>query len=315
MITILSGQNDICSGDPCYPSAKSAALEHYENLRKALDYLQANLPRTFVNLLPVLGNIIWRQSVTLFKHYLFLDVTAGWRIEKSLLCGVMSVIECRCLYGPGGAENIQKLKAVVKAYHSAEKQLVRAPAPFNRIMLFISTSMLQIDSGRYDSKEDFTVVIQPFTSNLEAPKARNFLGFDLADLSLFSVDCFHLSQKGHASCEYINLRAWGNTKLTLICFSSISRHYAVEQFARARRQQDARFHDADEEDQMPFRKDPIFVYETQLQVVLQPRKTKLISAICDKENVNLFFISIVYVPKCLSKVAVIYKRTNECIFH
>lgn len=43
----------------------------------------------------------------------------------------MSVIECRCLYGPGGAENIQKLKAVVKAYHSAEKQLVRAPAPFN----------------------------------------------------------------------------------------------------------------------------------------------------------------------------------------
>lgn len=136
MITILSGQNDICSGDPCYPSAKSAALEHYENLRKALDYLQANLPRTFVNLLPVLGNIIWRQSVTLFKHYLFLDVTAGWRIEKSLLCGVMSVIECRCLYGPGGAENIQKLKAVVKAYHSAEKQLVRAPAPFNRIMLF-----------------------------------------------------------------------------------------------------------------------------------------------------------------------------------
>lgn len=203
MITILSGQNDICSGDPCYPSAKSAALEHYENLRKALDYLQANLPRTFVNLLPVLGNIIGRQSLSLFKHYLFLDVTAGWRIEKSLLCGVMSVIECRCLYGPGGAENIQKLKAVVKAYHSAEKQLVRAPAPFNRIMLFISTSMLQIDSGRYDSKEDFTVVIQPFTSNLEAPKARNFLGFDLADLSLFSVDCFHLSQKGHASCKYL----------------------------------------------------------------------------------------------------------------
>jgi hypothetical protein len=63
--------------------------------------------------------------------------------------------------------------------------------------------LLQIDSGRYDGKEDFTVVIQPFTSNLEAPKARNFLGFDLADLTLFSVDCFHLSQKGHASCEYI----------------------------------------------------------------------------------------------------------------
>ncbi|XP_059489954.1 phospholipase B1, membrane-associated-like [Neocloeon triangulifer] len=161
MVTILSGQNDICSGDPCFPSPKAAALEHKENLRKALDYLQINSPRTFVNLLPVI------------------DVTAGWKIEKSILCGVMSVIECRCLYGPGGAQNVKKLKEIVDAYHFAERQL--------------------ISSGRYDTKEDFVVVLQPFTSKLEPPKSRNFLGFNLADLSLFSVDCFHLSQKGHAA--------------------------------------------------------------------------------------------------------------------
>jgi hypothetical protein len=130
-------------------------------------------------------------------------------------------------------------------------------------LYFISSStLLQIDSGRYDGKEDFTVVIQPFTSNLEAPKARNFLGFDLADLTLFSVDCFHLSQKGHASCEYLMgyARCEASKLLMLIRFLSCSCHHAVEQFARARRQQDARFHDADEEDQMPFRKDPIPVY-------------------------------------------------------
>ncbi|XP_065334646.1 phospholipase B1, membrane-associated-like [Cloeon dipterum] len=161
MVTILSGHNDICSGDPCFPSPKAAALEHKENLRKVLDYLQANSPRTFVNLLPVM------------------DVTASWQIEKSFLCAVMSVIECRCLYGPGGADNVKKLKAIVDAFHVAENDL--------------------ISSGRYDIKDDFTVMIQPFTSSLEPPKTRNILGLDLADLSFLSVDCFHLSQKGHAA--------------------------------------------------------------------------------------------------------------------
>lgn len=51
----------------------------------------------------------------------------------------------------------------------------------------------------------------------------------------------------------------------------------MEQSAGARRQQDARFYDANEEDQMPFRKDPIPVYKNQLQVVFQPRKAKMIA--------------------------------------
>lgn len=48
------GANDLCSGQ-CYDKDGTTPLQHGKKLQKALDYLQANLPRTFVNLVPVLG--------------------------------------------------------------------------------------------------------------------------------------------------------------------------------------------------------------------------------------------------------------------
>jgi len=48
------GANDLCSGQ-CYDKDGTTPLQHSKKLQKALDYLQANLPRTMVNLVPVLG--------------------------------------------------------------------------------------------------------------------------------------------------------------------------------------------------------------------------------------------------------------------
>lgn len=54
MITVFFGANDICSAQ-CYNKEKASARSHARKLMKALDYLYENLPRTFVNLIPVLG--------------------------------------------------------------------------------------------------------------------------------------------------------------------------------------------------------------------------------------------------------------------
>ena len=51
------GANDLCSGQ-CYDKDGTTPLQHSKKLQKALDYLQANLPRTFVNLVPVLGVLL-----------------------------------------------------------------------------------------------------------------------------------------------------------------------------------------------------------------------------------------------------------------
>lgn len=54
MVTIFFGANDICSAQ-CYDREKASPQSHIRKLIRALDYLQAHLPRTFVNLIPVLG--------------------------------------------------------------------------------------------------------------------------------------------------------------------------------------------------------------------------------------------------------------------
>jgi len=49
--------------------------------------------------------------------------------------------------------------------------------------------------GKYETRDDFTVVIQPFLRNTTYPKQKN----GQPDWSFFAPDCFHFSAKGHAS--------------------------------------------------------------------------------------------------------------------
>lgn len=56
----------------------------------------------------------------------------------------------------------------------------------------------QINSGRYDTKEDFTVVLQPFMKAFNAPEEESDKFKPFIDESYITYDCFHFSQKGHA---------------------------------------------------------------------------------------------------------------------
>lgn len=54
MVTVFFGANDLCSGQ-CYDKRGDPQGNHARRLMVALDYLQENLPRTLVNLIPALG--------------------------------------------------------------------------------------------------------------------------------------------------------------------------------------------------------------------------------------------------------------------
>lgn len=56
MVTVFFGANDLCSAQ-CFDKEKSSPRRHAKKLMAALDYLYENLTRTFVNLIPVLGNL------------------------------------------------------------------------------------------------------------------------------------------------------------------------------------------------------------------------------------------------------------------
>ena len=48
-----------------------------------------------------------------------------------------------------------------------------------------------VNTGRYDTHDDFTVVIQPFMAHTKLPKKDN----GKLDFSYFAPDCFHFSGK------------------------------------------------------------------------------------------------------------------------
>lgn len=52
-----------------------------------------------------------------------------------------------------------------------------------------------VNSGRYDTHDNFTVVVQTFMNKMAPPKKAN----GDADHSYFAPDCFHFSSKGHGS--------------------------------------------------------------------------------------------------------------------
>jgi len=64
--------------------------------------------------------------------------------------------------------------------------------------------LFQVDSGVMKNKDDFTVVLQPFSDRLTFPVNR----FNGTDLSYIAPDCFHLSQKGYARCENTTIPLW-----------------------------------------------------------------------------------------------------------
>lgn len=157
VITLMFGANDLCSGQ-CYDGKGSVPQSHAAKLRAALDYLQDNLPRAFVNLVPVL------------------DVTVSVRVKRSMVCRILHRLFCSCYHRM--SDPMERFTKMARLYQKHEDLLV--------------------SSGRYNKKPDFTVVIQPFTKAYNMPKEKKFQFLEAIASNYITYDCFHFSQRGHA---------------------------------------------------------------------------------------------------------------------
>ncbi|XP_035535037.1 phospholipase B1, membrane-associated-like [Morone saxatilis] len=155
VITIFIGGNDVC--DHCYNSLLYSVENYARNVRDSLDYLHKEVPRALVNLIEPLHITPLREM----------------HMDTSLKCPTWLVnILCPCVILPkANSKALQMVEDINRGYQRSLLELV--------------------ESGRYDTRSDFTVVVQPFFRDIIFPR----LPDGRADRSFFSADCFHLSQK------------------------------------------------------------------------------------------------------------------------
>ncbi|XP_047243288.1 phospholipase B1, membrane-associated-like isoform X3 [Girardinichthys multiradiatus] len=157
LITVFIGGNDICAY--CENSLLFSVENYVGFLKESLDYIHKEIPRTLVNLV----------------EPLFITTLRELHFDTSLNCPTWLVnILCPCVVLPEpNSEALQILETINRGYQRSLHEL--------------------IESGRYDTRSDFTVVIQPFLRDITLPR----LPDGHPDRSFFSPDCFHLSQKAH----------------------------------------------------------------------------------------------------------------------
>lgn len=163
LITIFIGANDLCNW--CENPSEYSAETYKGNIQTTLDYLKQQVPRAFVNLVEIL-NVEFVQQ-----------------LGANMICDAVQAFVCDCIVNPSGPDAEAKLIKLREAYQAAARDIV--------------------NSRRYDTTDDFTVVLQPFFRNTTLPKKPN----SEPDLSYFASDCFHLSKKGQeAAAEAL----WNN---------------------------------------------------------------------------------------------------------
>ncbi|KAG9268279.1 phospholipase B1, membrane-associated-like [Astyanax mexicanus] len=157
VITVFIGGNDMCAY--CTNTGYYSATNFGNRIRDALDVLHREVPRALVNLVEPLYIIPMRKL----------------HLDSSLGCPTWVINEiCSCVVKPAeGSSDLQALTNLNRAYQSSVRNLV--------------------SSGRYDTRSDFTVVVQPFMRDVTLPMLNG-----KPDRSFFAPDCFHLSQKSQS---------------------------------------------------------------------------------------------------------------------
>jgi phospholipase B1 len=160
LVTIFIGGNDLCR--ICKDESAHSGSVYRTSMEQALDLLQTNLPKTLVNLVPVV------------------DVTE-LSLLTSGLCVLLHPFECGC--GTGGSSG----KAAAQAGQAA----------------YIEESYALANLSKYQTDDQFTVVVQPFLTRTQVP----LLSDGKPDSSYFAPDCFHFAEKAHAAAA---VGLWNN---------------------------------------------------------------------------------------------------------
>ncbi len=136
--------------------------------------MQNSLPRTFVNLVSVI------------------DVALVRTLNHNEFCTELHKFECDCAAFPDSDQ-----------------------AEANIIKLFNEYTMLSkdlVDSGRYDTTDEFTVVLQPFLTNFTTVK----LPDGSVDITYFAPDCFHFAAKTHGKLPPLDFQLFYESAINLI---------------------------------------------------------------------------------------------------
>ncbi|XP_060771706.1 phospholipase B1, membrane-associated-like [Neoarius graeffei] len=165
LITVLIGVNDLCQY--CVDQNNLSPQNYSHHLMKALDLLYKEVPRVLVNVLTIPEIEVLRMG------------------KKSFLgCSFFPSDVCPCLMSPkDNSSELAELKFINQEYQTEIEQL--------------------ISGERYDSREDFTVVLQPYLQNTTIPLDKD----GNSDLSYFTLDCFHLSERAQAEMA---ISLWNN---------------------------------------------------------------------------------------------------------
>nr|XP_014343309.1 PREDICTED: phospholipase B1, membrane-associated [Latimeria chalumnae] len=158
LLTFFIGGNDLC--DYCENKTWYSPTNFINRIQKALDILHKEAPRMFVNLVMVLDILPLRE--------VYQDMTV--RCPRFLMRAL-----CPCVLLPD--DNSAEYE---------ELQLMN--------LQYQEKTQLLIDTGRYDTKEDFTVVMQPLLQQLVMPRTPG----GRPDSSYFAPDCFHFNVKTHS---------------------------------------------------------------------------------------------------------------------
>uniref|UniRef100_A0A8C5JXN2 Phospholipase B1, membrane-associated n=1 Tax=Jaculus jaculus TaxID=51337 RepID=A0A8C5JXN2_JACJA len=158
LITMFIGGNDLC--DSCNNPVHFSPQNFTNNIKAALDILHAEVPRAFVNLVQAIEIIGLRE---LYKEP---QVSCPRLILRNL---------CSCVLKLD--DNSTELAALIERNRKYQE----------------GTQAL-VETRRYDTRGDFTVVVQPFFEKVNMPRTPE----GLPDSSFFAPDCFHFSAKAHA---------------------------------------------------------------------------------------------------------------------